>query len=155
MLHPPPNEFRKAQCSRLILQLGYVFPFIHQTTSVSQIHLPFHMKHSSSLTSPLTKYAKCLPCAKTTSTRLLGPLRIIQKDDTRRALRHLVQRRYYYSEPLDLLPKDGGGYCPVHHGQVFNSRYEVRRKLGWGSYASVWVVKDNVYVLLICLRTEC
>lgn len=38
-----------------------------------------------------------------------------------------------------------GGYHPVHLGDTFNDgRYTVLHKLGYGSYATVWLVKDTV-----------
>lgn len=41
-----------------------------------------------------------------------------------------------------------GGYHPVHLGDQFNhGRYHVIRKLGVGSFSTVWLVKDTMYVL--------
>lgn len=36
-----------------------------------------------------------------------------------------------------------GGFHPVHLGDVFHDRYEILRKLGYGRYSTVWLVKDN------------
>lgn len=36
-----------------------------------------------------------------------------------------------------------GGLHPVHLGDVFHCRYEVLRKLGYGRYSTVWLVKDQ------------
>ncbi|KAF9471817.1 kinase-like protein [Pholiota conissans] len=36
-----------------------------------------------------------------------------------------------------------GGYHLLRPGEVYNQRYEVIRKLGWGSYSTVWLVKDK------------
>lgn len=36
-----------------------------------------------------------------------------------------------------------GGFHPVHLGDVYNGRYEVLRKLGYGRYSTVWLVKDQ------------
>lgn len=33
-------------------------------------------------------------------------------------------------------------YCPVQIGQVFNSRYQVVTKLGFGSSSTVWLCRD-------------
>lgn len=35
-----------------------------------------------------------------------------------------------------------GGYHPVHLGDVFNDRYVVVRKLGYGQYSTVWLARD-------------
>ena len=41
-----------------------------------------------------------------------------------------------------------GGYHPVHIGDPFSdSRYIVVRKLGWGHFSTVWLARDNKYVL--------
>lgn len=36
-----------------------------------------------------------------------------------------------------------GGYHPVVLGDVFNNRYKVIRKLGEGSYSTVWLARDQ------------
>ncbi|KAI1427505.1 serine/threonine protein kinase [Xylaria sp. FL1777] len=35
-----------------------------------------------------------------------------------------------------------GGFHPVYIGDVFNDRYKVLNKIGYGSYSTVWLVKD-------------
>ena len=35
-----------------------------------------------------------------------------------------------------------GGYHPVHLGDVFNDRYTVVHKLGYGQYSTVWLARD-------------
>lgn len=40
-----------------------------------------------------------------------------------------------------------GGYYPVKIGDVYNNRYKVERKLGWGQYATVWFCLD-MFVLI-------
>ena len=35
-----------------------------------------------------------------------------------------------------------GGYHPVNLGQVYNDRYHVVRKLGWGHFSTVWLCWD-------------
>ncbi|KAL4783991.1 kinase-like domain-containing protein [Aspergillus varians] len=50
------------------------------------------------------------------------------------------------------------GFHPVHLGDVYNGRYEVLRKLGYGRYSTVWLVKDQrccCYRVLKFLSTEC
>ena len=41
-----------------------------------------------------------------------------------------------------------GGYHPVNIGEVFNQRYKIVRKLGWGLYSTVWLVQDTRFVLI-------
>lgn len=36
-----------------------------------------------------------------------------------------------------------GGYHPVVIGDVFDSRYRVVRKLGWGHFSTVWLCYDT------------
>lgn len=35
-----------------------------------------------------------------------------------------------------------GGYHPVHIGEVYNDRYKVVSKLGWGHFSTVWLCED-------------
>lgn len=34
-------------------------------------------------------------------------------------------------------------YYPVRIGQIFNDRYQVIAKLGYGGYSTVWLARDN------------
>ncbi|KAJ3347400.1 serine/threonine protein kinase, CMGC group, partial [Kappamyces sp. JEL0680] len=36
-----------------------------------------------------------------------------------------------------------GGYHPVALGDVYNARYDVLRKLGWGHFSTVWLCRDR------------
>lgn len=46
-------------------------------------------------------------------------------------------------EPLkDYTPE---GYHPVGLGDVFQDRYKIVRKLGWGGYSTVWLAHDKRY----------
>ncbi|KAJ5796094.1 uncharacterized protein N7518_004634 [Penicillium psychrosexuale] len=48
-----------------------------------------------------------------------------------------------------------GGYHPVVLGDVFNQQYKVIRKLGEGSYSTVWLARDlNGYVALKILVSQ-
>jgi hypothetical protein len=40
-----------------------------------------------------------------------------------------------------------GGFHPVELGDVFNARYRVLRKLGYGRYSTVWLAEDDQYFL--------
>ena len=42
-----------------------------------------------------------------------------------------------------------GGFHPVFIGDVYNERYKVLRKIGYGQYSTVWLVKD---LTLGCVR---
>ncbi|KAL6827996.1 kinase-like protein [Trichoderma camerunense] len=58
-----------------------------------------------------------------------------------------------------------GGFHPVYIGDIFNDRYKVLNKIGYGLYSTVWLVKDlqaavdgdtsNVYRALKVLRADC
>lgn len=40
-----------------------------------------------------------------------------------------------------------GGYHPVHFGDfLYNGRYEVMRKLGFGESSTVWLARNTSYV---------
>lgn len=47
-------------------------------------------------------------------------------------------------------PKDycKGGYHPVNIGDVYNGRYKVLRKVGWGHFSTVWLCWDTKLVFL-------
>lgn len=40
-----------------------------------------------------------------------------------------------------------GGYHPVVIGDVFDNRYRVVRKLGWGHFSTVWLCREILYVI--------
>lgn len=35
-----------------------------------------------------------------------------------------------------------GGFHPVYIGDVYGGKYQVLNKIGYGSYSTVWLVKD-------------
>lgn len=41
------------------------------------------------------------------------------------------------------------GFYPVNIGQVFQSRYQVIGKLGFGGYSTVWLCRDLKYAYLL------
>jgi len=59
---------------------------------------------------------------------------------------------------------EAGGYHPVNVGDVFNQRYKIVRKLGWGLYSTVWLVHDNrfvveffiitIFYIICCIETK-
>jgi serine/threonine-protein kinase SRPK3 len=36
-----------------------------------------------------------------------------------------------------------GGLHPVHFGEIYDRKYEILRKLGYGMYSTVWLVKNQ------------
>jgi serine/threonine protein kinase len=44
-----------------------------------------------------------------------------------------------------------GGYHPVHLGDVLNGRYSVLRKIGYGSFSTVWLALDQRLVGILLL----
>jgi hypothetical protein len=50
-----------------------------------------------------------------------------------------------------------GGYHPVALGDTLkDGRYKIRHKLGYGGFSTVWVARDNKYVvtlLIICFQS--
>ncbi|KAM5445530.1 putative non-specific serine/threonine protein kinase [Microsporum audouinii] len=51
-----------------------------------------------------------------------------------------------------------GGFHPVHLGEVYNGKYKVLRKLGFGRYSTVWLVQneeEHNFRALKVLSAEC
>ncbi|VDM37732.1 unnamed protein product [Toxocara canis] len=51
-------------------------------------------------------------------------------------------------------PKDyrKGGYHPVAIGDVFNGRYHVIRKMGWGHFSTVWLCWDTQQMRFVAMK---
>uniref|UniRef100_A0A915PYY3 non-specific serine/threonine protein kinase n=1 Tax=Setaria digitata TaxID=48799 RepID=A0A915PYY3_9BILA len=51
-------------------------------------------------------------------------------------------------------PKDyrKGGYHPVSIGDVFNGRYHVIRKMGWGHFSTVWLCWDTAQMRFVAMK---
>ncbi|MFH4983398.1 hypothetical protein AB6A40_010107 [Gnathostoma spinigerum] len=51
-------------------------------------------------------------------------------------------------------PKDyrKGGYHPVSIGDIFNGRYHVIRKLGWGHFSTVWLCWDTSKMRFVAMK---
>ncbi|CAD5221917.1 unnamed protein product [Bursaphelenchus xylophilus] len=52
-------------------------------------------------------------------------------------------------DPRDYCP---GGYYPVQMGEVFNGRYHVIRKVGWGHFSTVWLCWDTQSKRFVALK---
>ncbi|RDI80377.1 hypothetical protein Vi05172_g9552 [Venturia inaequalis] len=66
------------------------------------------------------------------------------------------------SEPEELALRPdaytSGSFLKVHQGDIFQERYIVLEKLGFGTYCTVWLVHDsykNCYLAMKVLSTEC
>lgn len=46
-----------------------------------------------------------------------------------------------------------GLFYPVHIGQIFNARYQILSKLGYGANSTVWFCRDLMYELS-CTSSE-
>mmetsp|Transcript_87734 Transcript_87734/g.165447 ORF Transcript_87734/g.165447 Transcript_87734/m.165447 type:complete len:603 (-) Transcript_87734:268-2076(-) len=47
-----------------------------------------------------------------------------------------------------------GGYHPVTVGEVYNNRYHVIAKLGWGHFSTVWLCQDMTYNRFVALKVQ-
>jgi serine/threonine protein kinase len=45
-----------------------------------------------------------------------------------------------------------GGYHPVQAGDLFESRYQVLKKLGWGEFSTVWLCRDMETSSFVALK---
>ncbi|OBZ79831.1 Serine/threonine-protein kinase SRPK [Grifola frondosa] len=57
---------------------------------------------------------------------------------------HRTSAVQWPEEPLDLPTSQFGGYYAAKPGLVFQSRYRVVNKLGWGQHSSVWLAEDQI-----------
>eukprot|EP00397_Hematodinium_sp_SG-2012_P001326 GEMP01001327.1.p1 GENE.GEMP01001327.1~~GEMP01001327.1.p1 ORF type:complete len:884 (+),score=266.16 GEMP01001327.1:87-2654(+) len=47
-----------------------------------------------------------------------------------------------------------GGYHVVCSGEVYNNRYKVLHKLGWGHFSTVWLCQDLEYHTLVAMKVQ-
>ncbi|XP_064422370.1 SRSF protein kinase 3 isoform X2 [Latimeria chalumnae] len=57
-----------------------------------------------------------------------------------KALMLELEEREEQEDPAEYCP---GGYHPVNVGDIFNGRYQVHCKLGWGYFSTVWLCQDR------------
>lgn len=78
------------------------------------------------------------------SSGLLTPLNHPRSKDTIRCRTMIAGVRPAIAQRSeeDLDRYHPGGYHPVHLRDVFNDRYMVVRKLGYGQYSTVWLARD-------------
>lgn len=65
-------------------------------------------------------------------------------------------RRFICDEEAHMLPHpQGDGYWGLSLGsKIYKSKYEIVRKLGWGAESSVWLAKEERYVLIFMLSLQ-
>lgn len=60
---------------------------------------------------------------------------------------------YRWQEDVeDLEEYRAGGYCPVQLDNVYQDRYRVIHKLGFGTYSTVWLARDEVAERYVSLK---
>ncbi|CAE7217555.1 SRPK1 [Symbiodinium necroappetens] len=47
-----------------------------------------------------------------------------------------------------------GGYHPVHVGEIYNGRYHVLAKLGWGHFSTVWLCQDLTQHRYVAMKVQ-
>eukprot|EP00397_Hematodinium_sp_SG-2012_P003069 GEMP01003077.1.p1 GENE.GEMP01003077.1~~GEMP01003077.1.p1 ORF type:complete len:898 (+),score=241.93 GEMP01003077.1:416-3109(+) len=47
-----------------------------------------------------------------------------------------------------------GGYHVVHLGELYNNRYQVLSKLGWGHFSTVWLCQDVEDDMLVAMKVQ-
>ena len=47
-----------------------------------------------------------------------------------------------------------GGYHPVQIGEMYKNRYEVKSKLGWGHFSTVWAALDHESMEYVALKVQ-
>lgn len=118
-----------------------MFPTFTPSRSLGILRVPLACFARAPLTRP------CFPisCFERRLSGLLTPVTLPHPTETIRSrittagVRLAMAQRS--EENLDRYRS--GGYHPVHFGDVFNDRYVVVRKLGYGQYSTVWLARDT------------
>lgn len=93
---------------------------------------------------PLTGPCFTIGCFEPRLPGLLTPLNLLHLKATIRSFTTTAGVRPAMAQRSeeDLDRYHPGGYHPVQLGEVFNDRYMVVRKLGYGQYSTVWLARD-------------
>ena len=93
---------------------------------------------------PLTRPCFTISHFRPRLSGLLRPLNLPHPRDTIRSLTTSAGARSVKAQRSEenLALYHPGGYHPVHLGDVFNDRYVIVRKLGYGQYSTVWLARD-------------
>eukprot|EP01071_Lankesteria_metandrocarpae_P010128 Lankesteria_metandrocarpae@DN5290_c2_g1_i1.p1 len=84
----------------------------------------------------------CKRRVKSAPAKSIGAAGDFEDDDTRQS--NVAESEQDYTESDDEGVRDykEGGYHPVSVGEIYNSRYRVEGKLGWGHFSTVWIATD-------------
>lgn len=107
----------------------------------SLLHFPLIL--SSAVASPTSSSTALMPPSlSVSSTKALTPPPTLSSRTS--SLSNESASEFYHSEQIeDYRP---GGFHPVHFGDLlYNGQYEIIRKLGYGSFSTVWLAKDKLY----------
>ncbi|XP_061178748.1 SRSF protein kinase 3-like isoform X1 [Saccostrea echinata] len=86
-----------------------------------------------------------------------------ESEDRRKQAEHKRAEPEYEEEEEEILGSDDdeqedpedyqkGGYHPVKIGDLFNNKYHVIRKLGWGHFSTVWLCWDMIAKRFVALK---
>lgn len=73
------------------------------------------------------------------------------KDSRARFIEPDLEEDMLFDQQESYMEYRPGGYCPVQIGDLFNFRYHVIRKLGWGHFSTVWLSWDLQWVKMVLI----
>uniref|UniRef100_A0A8D9AUA6 non-specific serine/threonine protein kinase n=1 Tax=Cacopsylla melanoneura TaxID=428564 RepID=A0A8D9AUA6_9HEMI len=79
------------------------------------------------------------------------------KDSRARFIEPDLEEDMLFDQQESYMEYRPGGYCPVQIGDLFNFRYHVIRKLGWGHFSTVWLswdLQDKAFVALKIVKSD-
>lgn len=154
---------RKSNFSGSVL-LVHVFVVNRQLPYYSQLGTARSMKHARLSISPTLRSKRRLFQTLATTQiiftgvrrlprTIMGAARAPDPGVSAAAQSASTQPEEYKSSPKSSVQPDGveegraayrsGGFHPVYIGDVFNDRFKVLNKIGYGQYSTVWLVKDT------------